>query len=126
RAIAFELNHTKAVFSDFVADLNIKAVEPSNYRVEATFDNGVVLAEEVVMNLFERVDTHRDIEMRNASRAFYFSFLPKDLSYDDNGIIRVPVDKITPCDEDEEFFDELPLIVTFTLIGQASYSFDGL
>jgi hypothetical protein len=126
RAIAFELNHTKAVFSDFVADLNIKAVEPSNYRVEATFDNGVVLVEEVVMNLFERVDTHRDIEMRNANRAFYFSFLPKDLSYDDNGIIRVPVDKITPCDEDEEFFDELPLRVTFTLIGQASYSFDGL
>ncbi len=54
RAIAEELNDQNAKFEEIVEDLNIKSVEPSTYRVEAKFDNGVVLAEEVALNLFER------------------------------------------------------------------------
>jgi hypothetical protein len=124
RAIAFELNDPNALFAEIVEDLNIKAVEPSNYRVEATFDNGVVLSDEVALNLFERGEDHRVVELRNANKSFYFSFIPKDLRYSDDGVIRIPVDKLTPSDDDYEDFDELPLSVTLTLIGQASYAFD--
>ncbi|MFF2053848.1 AAA family ATPase [Leifsonia sp. NPDC058194] len=124
RAIAFELNDSNAKFAEIIEDMNIKAVEPSHYRVEATFDNGVVLSDEVALNLFERADDHRIIELRNANRAFYFSFIPKDLRYSDDGEIRIPVDKLMPCDEDEEYFDEMPLSVTLTLVGQASYAYE--
>ncbi len=44
---------------------------------------------------------------------------------DDDGVIRVPVNKLTPCDDEGEDFDELPLGVTLTLIGQPNYAFDG-
>jgi hypothetical protein len=124
-AIAFELNDPNAQFAEIVQDLNIKPVEPSLYRVEAKFDNGVVLSDEVPLNLFERSGDGRTIELSNASKSFYFSFIPKDLWYSDDGVIHIPVDKLTPCDDDDDYFDEPPLSVTLTLVGQASFAFDG-
>lgn len=126
RSIAFELNHGDAKFAEVVADLNIKAVEPSTYRIEAAFDNGVVLAAEVPLNLFERSSEARVIELSNSHRTFYFSFVPTHLIYLDDDTIRIPVDKLLPADEDEDDFDEMPLSVTLKLIGQASYDFDSL
>lgn len=124
RSIAFELNHGDTKFAEAIADLNIKAVEPSTYRVEAAFDNGVVLSDEIPLNLFERSSEVRIVELTNGQRTFYFSFLPKHLTYLDDETIRIPVDKLLPADEDEDDFDELPLSVTLRLTGQASYDFD--
>jgi hypothetical protein len=126
RSIAFELNHGDAKFAEVIADLNIKAVEPSTYRVEAAFDNGVVLADEIPLNLFERSSECRIVELTNNHRTFYFSFIPKHLTYLDDDTIRIPVDKLLPADEDEDDFDELPLSVTLKLVGQASYDFDSI
>ena len=123
RAIA-RFVRLRAQHDEIVADLNIKAVEPSTYRVEAAFDNGVVLADIVPLNLHERAEEARAIELSNGNRTFYFQFAPKDVTYLDDDTIRIPVTKLLPADEDEDDFDEMPLHVTLTLIGQASYDFD--
>lgn len=127
RAIAFELNDAKAVFADIVQDLNIKAIEPSNYRVEARFNDGDTFADEVAINLFERGNVGRTVEVRNSkNRSLFISFVPNDLIFEENGAIYLPTHKIDVLDEDDEIPDELPVRVTLTLMGQASYSFDGI
>ncbi|MFJ4158660.1 AAA family ATPase [Microbacterium testaceum] len=124
RAIAFEMNHPDATFTDIVEDLNIKAIEPSTYRVEATYLDGSVLTDESVLNLHERSEVSRTIELRSTHRALFFSFAPRDVVFEDDGNISVPVHKIEALDEDDETPEELPTSISLTLIGQASYSFD--
>lgn len=124
RSIAFELNDPEADFSEIVGDLNIKSVEPSTYRCEAQFDNAVTLFNEVSLNLFERPDDSRTIELSNGNRTFYFSFIPRHLAFHDDGSIWIPVDKLEPTDDDFESYDELPLKITLTLVGQSTYAFD--
>lgn len=124
RAIAFEMNHPDATFADIVEDLNIKAVEPMAYRVEARYGDGSVLADETLINLHERSDAERSIALRTAQRTLCFSFLPRDVVFEDDGGIRIPVHKIDAVDEDEETPDELPTSITLTLIGQPTYSFE--
>ncbi|MDU0344317.1 AAA family ATPase [Microbacterium sp. KSW2-29] len=124
RAIAFEMNHPEAKFSEIVEDLNIKAIEPSTYRVEAKYLDGTILADESVLNLHERGDVRRTIELRSTQRALFFSFAPRDVVFEDDGSISIPVHTIDAMDEDEEMPDELPARITLTLVGQTSYSFD--
>ena len=118
------MNHPDATFADIVEDLNIKAVEPSTYRVEATYPDGSVLADESVLNLHERSDASRTIELRSTHRVLFFSFTPRDVVFEDDGTLSVPVQKIEALDEDEEVPEELPARISLTLIGQASYSFE--
>jgi hypothetical protein len=44
--------------------------------------------------------------------------------FEDDGNISVPVQKIEASDEDDEIPDELPIRISLTLVGQASYSFE--
>ncbi|MDL9977851.1 AAA family ATPase [Microbacterium sp. ASV49] len=125
RAIAFELNDANALFADIVEDLNIKAVEPSVYRVEAKFADGTALAEETAVNLFERGSTARTIELRGSTRTLSVSFFPKDLVFDEDGTISVPPHMVDVRDEYDDVPDEMPVRLALTLIGQTNYSFDG-
>ncbi len=124
RAIAFEMNHPEATFSEIVEDLNIKAIEPSTYRVEARYRDGTILADEAVMNLHERSDVARTVELRSTQRCLYFSFAPRDVVFASDGTLTVPVDAIDASDEDDETPEEFPVAITLTLVGQNSYSFE--
>lgn len=124
RAIAFELNTPTALFAEIVQDLNIKAIEPSLYRVEAKFADGSCLAEESALNLFERGQDARTLELRSKQRSLVLSFLPKDLVFDEDGTIHVPMHKAHVLDEYDEVPDELPVSVSLSLVGHNSYAFD--
>lgn len=124
RAIAFELNDANALFADIVGDLNIKAVEPSCYRVEARCADGSVYADEAMLNLHEKGNVGRTVEVRHKNRSLFISFVPNDLLFEEDGQIYVPTHKMDVLDEDEEIPEELPVRVTLSLIGQASYSFE--
>lgn len=126
RAIAFELNHPDVVFSEIVDDLNIKAIEPSLYKVEARLADGTIFADEAALNLFERGNVGRTVEVRNAGRSLFISFTPQDLLFEADGAIYLPTQKMDVLDEDEEEPEEMPTRVTLSLIGQASYTFEGL
>lgn len=126
RAIAFELNSPSALFSEIVQDLNIKAIEPSLYRVEAKFADGSSLADESALNLFERGHDHRTLELRNKQRSLCVSFLPRDLLFEEDGTIQIPLHKMDVLDEYDEIPDELPVSVSLTLVGHNSYAFEGL
>ena len=127
RAIAFELNAPGSTFAEIVQDLNIKAVEPSDYRIEATYADGRVLAHTQGMNLFERADVSKTVHMHNAGQSLYFSFTPSDLTFDEDGVIRLPVEKLSMRDDDDDDEpEERPVTMTFTLVGQASYAFDAV
>ncbi len=125
RAIAFEINDPAARFSDCVGDLNIKAIEPSEYRIEAKFADGKVFADEAALNLFERGNEGRTVELRHNQESLFFSFLPRDLVFEDDGSIYIPSQKMDILDEDEEPLEELPVSVSLALVGQASYAYDG-
>lgn len=124
RAIAFELNDAHALFAEIVEDLNIKAVEPSAYRVEARFSDGTIYSDEAMLNLHEKGTINRTVEVRSKNRSLFISFTPKDLLFEEDGQIYIPTQKMDVLDEDDEIPDELPVRVTLSLIGQASYSFD--
>jgi len=124
RAIAFELNDPEALFSDVVGDLNIKAVAPSVYRVEARFEDGTVLSDETALNLFERGNESRTLELRNTSKSLFFSFKPKDLIFEEDGSIYIPVQKMDVLDDMDEQPDDLPINVSLTLQGQSTYAFE--
>lgn len=124
RAIAFELNNPTAQFSEIVHDLNIKAIEPSHYRVEAKFADGSCLAGETALNLFERVHDTRTLELRNEQRSLYISFLPRDLVFEEDGSIQLPLHKTDILDEYDETPDDLPVSVSLTLVGHNTYAFD--
>jgi len=126
RAIAFELNNPNALFAEIVEDLNIKALEPSIYRVEAKFADGTVLADEAALNLFERAHVGRTLELRNTNKSLFFSFMPADLVFEEDGSIYIPVHKMDVLDEDDEIPEELPVSVTLALIGQATYGYDAI
>ncbi|MFJ4225250.1 AAA family ATPase [Microbacterium sp. NPDC089695] len=123
RAIAFELAQPDALFAEIVEDLNIKAIEPSVYRIEARFPDGKVWAEEAEMNLFERGDASRTYELRNATRSIFVSFRPRDLLFETDGTIVVPVERLDLIDDDDEEPDVYPTSVSLTMVGQASYGF---
>ena len=124
RAIAFELNAPTAQFAEIVQDLNIKAVEPSLYRAEARFADGSSLAEETALNLFERGRDATTLELRSKQRSLAVSFCPKDLEFDEDGTIHVPLHKADVLDEYDEIPDELPVSVSLTLVGHNSYAYD--
>ncbi|WP_110588074.1 AAA family ATPase [Microbacterium suaedae] len=123
RAIAFEMNDPEARFSEIINDLNIKATEPLTYRVDARFASSPPLSDEVTLNIHERGDMVRTIELRDNRRALCFSFRPQDLLFDDSGEIFLPVSRIDILDEYDETPDELPVSVSLTLVGQTSYGF---
>lgn len=130
RAIAFELNHEDAVFADIVEDLNIKSIAPSRYRVDVRFppekDNKTpvkVFTDEVELNIHVQGDVTRTVELSNREDSIFISFLPKDLIFEDDGTIFLPVQKATLQNDYEEVPDPLPGSITFTLIGQEMYSF---
>ncbi|KEP72642.1 hypothetical protein HR12_05615 [Microbacterium sp. SUBG005] len=77
-----------------------------------------------MLNLHERSDVQRTIELRGTQRALFFSFAPRDVVFEDDGSISIPVHTIDAMDEDEELPEELPTRITLTLVGQTSYSFD--
>lgn len=124
RAIAFELNDPTALFSEVVEDLNIKAIEPSLYRVEAKFADGSGLADESALNLFERGHDPRTLELRSTQRTLALSFLPRDLVFEDDGSIGVPIHKLHVLDEYDEVPDELPVSVSLNLVGHSSYAYE--
>jgi hypothetical protein len=123
RAIAFELEQPDTLFSEIVEDLNIKSIEPSTYRIEARFPDGSVWADEVEMNLFERGDVGRTYELRNATRSIFASFVPKDLIFEPDGGIFVPIGKLDLLDDEDEEPEVYPTTVSLTLVGQPSYGF---
>ncbi|MBO9625756.1 MAG: AAA family ATPase [Microbacterium sp.] len=123
RAIAFELQQPDTLFSEIVEDLNIKSVEPSTYRIEARFPDGKVWSDEVEMNLFERGDVGRTYELRNSTRSIFASFMPKDLIFEPDGGIFVPINRLDLLDDEDEEPEVYPTSVSLTLIGQASYGF---
>lgn len=123
RAIAFELEQPDTLFSDVVDDLNIKSIEPSTYRIEARFPDGRVWSDEVEMNLFERGDVGRTFELRHATRSIFASFMPKDLIFEADGGIYVPISRIELLDDEDEEPEVYPTSVRLTLIGQAAYGF---
>ncbi len=123
RAIAFELQQPDTLFSEVVEDLNIKSVEPSTYRIEARFPDGKVWSDEVEMNLFERGDVGRTFELRNSTRSIFASFMPKDLLFEPDGGIFVPIDRLDLLDDEDEEPEVYPTTVSLTLIGQATYGF---
>lgn len=125
RAIAFELNDANALFAEIVEDLNIKAVEPSAYRVEARFSDGTTYSDEAMLNLHEKGNVGRTVEVRSKNRSLFISFQPNDLLFEEDGQIYVPTHKMDVLDEDDEIPEEMPVRVTLTLIGQDSYSFNG-
>lgn len=123
RAIAFELEQPDTLFSEIVEDLNIKSVEPGTYRIEARFPDGTVWAEEVEMNLFERGDVGRTYELRNATRSLFVSFVPKDLIFEPDGGIFVPIDRLGLLDDEDEEPEISPTTVSLTLVGRPDYGF---
>lgn len=124
RAIAFELQQPHALFSEIVEDLNIKAIEPGTYRIEARFPDGKVWSDEVEMNLFERGDIGRTFELRNSTRSMFASFVPRDLIFEPDGNIFVPIDRLDLLGDDDEEPEVYPTTVSLTLAGQTSYGFD--
>jgi hypothetical protein len=123
RAIAFELQQPDSQFAEIVEDLNIKSVEPAVYRIDARFPDGAVWSAEVEMNLFERGDVNRTFELRNATRSLFASFTPKDLIFEPDGGITVPISRLELLDEEDEEPEVYPASVSLTLVGQASYGF---
>ncbi|MCP1430070.1 hypothetical protein J3D45_002568 [Microbacterium foliorum] len=123
RAIAFELDQPDTLFAEIVEDLNIKAVEPSTYRIEARFPDGKVWAEEVEMNLFERGDVARTFELRNANRSIFATFVPRDLLFEADGGIFVPIHKLDLIDDEDEQPEVYPTTVALILVGQPAYGF---
>lgn len=123
RAIAFELQQPQTLFSEIVDDLNIKSIEPSLYRIEARFPDGKVWSDEVEMNLFERGDVSRTFELRNSTRSLFASFVPRDLIFEPDGGIFVPIDRLDLLDDEDEEPEVYPAAVRLTLAGQSSYGF---
>jgi hypothetical protein len=124
RAIAFELNHPEAVFAEIVEDLNIKAVEPSKYFVEAMYADGSIVSGTEGINLFQRADRNITLFLRNGGNPLYFSFKQEDVAFGDDGIITIPVGKINVHDDDDEDKPEpRPTSITLTLLGQPSYAY---
>lgn len=126
RAIAFELNSPTAQFSEIVHDLNIKAIEPSLYRIEARFADGSCLAGETALNLFERGHDGRTLELSSKQRSLSVTFLPRDLVFEEDGTIQIPVHRMDVLDEYDETPDDLPVSVSLTLVGHSSYAFEGI
>jgi hypothetical protein len=123
RAIAFELRQPDTLFAEIVDDLNIKSVEPGTYRIEARFPDGKVWADEVEMNLFERGDVGRTFELRNSTRSIFASFVPRDLIFEPDGGIFVPIDRLELLGDDDEEPEIYPASVRLTLVGQGNYGF---
>lgn len=123
RAIAFELQQPDTLFSEIVDDLNIRAIEPSTYRIDARFPDGKVWTDEVEMNLFERGDVGRTFELRNSTRSIFVSFLPRDLLFEADGSIVVPIDRLDLLGDDDEEPEVYPTTVSLTLVGSSSYGF---
>ncbi|MFB4351123.1 AAA family ATPase [Microbacterium sp. CR_7] len=123
RAIAFELAQPDSLFSEIVQDLNIKSIEPSLYRIEARFPDGKVWSEEAEMNLFERGDVGRTYELRNSNRSLFVSFVPRDLVFETDGTIFVPIDRLDLVDDEDEEPEVYPTSVSLTLVGQTAYGF---
>ena len=121
RAIAFELEQPDALFADVVEDLNIKSVEPSTYRIEARFPDGKVWSDEVEMNLFERGDVGRTFELRNATRSIFASFVPKDLIFEPDGSIFVPIHKLELLDDEDEEPEVYPVSYTHLTLPTTPY-----
>ncbi|WP_194765522.1 AAA family ATPase [Microbacterium sp. UFMG61] len=123
RAIAFELEQPDSLFAEVVEDLNIKSIEPSTYRIEARFPDGKVWSDEVEMNLFERGDVGRTFELRNATRSIFVSFTPKDLIFEADGGIFVPITRLDILDDEDEEPEIYPTSVSLSLVGQTAYGF---
>lgn len=123
RAIAFELEQPDTLFAEVVEDLNIKSVEPSIYRIEARFPDGKIWFDEVEMNLFERGDVGRTFELRNGTRSIFASFVPKDLIFEPDGSIYVPISRLDLLDDEDEEPEIYPTTVSLTLVAQATYGF---
>lgn len=123
RAIAFELRQPDARFAEIVEDLNIRSIDPGTYRIEARFPDGKIWSDEVEMNLFERGDVGRTFELRNATRSMFASFVPRDLVFEPDGSIFVPIDRLELLDDDDEEPEVYPTSVSLALVGQASYGF---
>lgn len=123
RAIAFELQQPDSLFAEIVEDLNIKSIEPSTYRIEARFPDGKVWSDEVEMNLFERGDVGRTFELRNATRSIFASFTPKDLIFEPDGGIYVPITRLDILDDEDEEPEIYPTSVSLTLVAQTAYGF---
>lgn len=123
RAIAFELEQPDSLFAEVVEDLNIKSIEPSTYRIEARFPDGKVWSDEVEMNLFERGDVGRTFELRNATRSIFVSFTPKDLIFEPDGGIFVPITRLDILDDEDEEPEIYPTSVSLALVGQTAYGF---
>jgi hypothetical protein len=127
RAIAFELNHPAAVFADIVEDLNIKSVEPSRYFIQAAYADGSMITATEAINLFQRPEASHTLYLRSATTTLYFTFIQADIKFGDDGIIEIPVEKISLLDGDEEEDREpRPTSIKLSLIGQTSYAFAGL
>jgi hypothetical protein len=125
RAIAFELNDTKAIFAEVVEDLNIKAVEPSRYFIEAVYPDGSRITSTESVNLFQKADAPTTLFLRGGDKLLYFSFTQKDVAIGDDGMIQIAVDKITLHDDDEQP-GLRPMSIKLSLLGQASYSYSAV
>ncbi|MGN7965292.1 AAA family ATPase [Microbacterium sp. 22179] len=123
RAIAFELQQPDTLFAEIVDDLNIKSVEPGTYRIEARFPDGKVWFDEVEMNLFERGDVGRTFELRNGTRSLFASFVPRDLIFEPDGSIFVPIDRLDLLGDDDEEPEVYPTTVSLALVAPATYGF---
>lgn len=123
RAIAFELRQPDTLFSEIVDDLNIRTIEPSTYRIEARFPDGKVWSDEVEMNLFERGEVGRTFELRNSTRSIFASFVPRDLIFEPDGSIFVPIDRLDLLGDDDEEPEVYPTTVRLTLVGQSTDGF---
>ena len=121
RAIAFELREPDTLFSEIVDDLNIRTIEPSTYRIEARFPDGKVWSDEVEMNLFERGDVGRTFELRNSTRSVFASFVPRDLVFEPDGGIFVPIDRLDLLGDDDEEPEIYPTTVSLTLVGPSDH-----
>lgn len=123
RAIAFELTAEgpDAEFAELIADLNIKAVEPSKYLVTATYKDGSVVTGTERLDLFASSGKRHTLYLRGGKQYCYFSFANEDLVHGDDGEITLPRKAIEMIHDEEEA--ERPKTVTMSLMGQATYAY---
>lgn len=128
RAIASELvaEGPRAEFVDVVADLNIKAVEPSRYEVMATWSDGTTAVKVERLNLFGRGAEDHTVYLSGGKRTLYFSFSNEDVVQGADGSMLVPVERITDHNSDDDDAQEAPQSIRLTLMGQADYAFSAI
>lgn len=123
RAIAFEISEPEATFAEIIRDLNIKATDPQTYMVEMRLSGTKLIKGEVLVNLFNQRDQTITLSLRDNGQPVYLSFAPKDLSYEDDGSITLPLQKAHLVDQHDDEMDGELNSVKLSLVGQERFDF---